>query len=269
MKPSTSLSTCFVLFSFAVSFSAFGNEAKTIVDKLIDSRINLFESVSVRMRLLKADGTEREEPRLFSVSTYSPTRDVLKSLIIIKDPASLRNAKILTVASDGDKGQWLYLPSSKKVTRLNADSGDDSVFDSDLSFSDLKGENFDDFEYSMGDDRYIQYAQKECGEPAYSIIAKSKNKKSASICRSRVLSISKSKLTVCDVACFNSAGKPIKKIQNLEFIQKNKRWRPARTVVTSYNNSRKVISKTELNYFDWKFSGKGNDSIFSPDALGR
>lgn len=239
--------------------------AEAIIDRVTDRKGSQAEEVQVTMKIQNGNGTPREANRVFKMSALYSANNDFKTLIQFLVPAGLKNAKILTIKEGDSTGQWVYLPSAKRVSRINSDEDMEGILDSDLSYSDLKAESNEDYNYSLNSGSYQDYADKACKEPAYSVTAVPKSGRGSSYAK-RVLSISKSKDTVCSLLIYNSAGKVIKNIQNQNFRNYDGLWRPSESTLATHKGD-KIISKTVLNYANWKIKAKLNKNLFSVNTL--
>jgi outer membrane lipoprotein-sorting protein len=240
--------------------------AKAIIDKVVAHPAEQAETVSVSMDVLNGDNTEREPRRTLTIQGIYRDDQNSKALITFESPHGIKGTKILTVKSDDETGQWIYLPALKKATRINSDQDVEGVLDSDLSYSDIKGESTEEYQYQLNAAKMEEYAGSICHEPAFSISALPK-KKGSSTYSKRLLSISKSKYAICAVALYDNSGKLVKSVENLEFKNVSGSWRPGRSLISTLTAPTKASSKTILKYSDWKVGVKLNSKIFSVNSL--
>ncbi|MGZ3688981.1 MAG: outer membrane lipoprotein-sorting protein [Bdellovibrionota bacterium] len=260
------------MFGFLLAFQAFAasptpDEARGVIQQLIDQTQASKEEFRVTMKLLDAAGHERAPKRIFTTLSDSADKEHLKMLFTFQEPPNVKGTKILTIKAGDDSGQWIYLPSAKRVTRINSSDDDSDVLDSDLSYADIKGESLDDFDYRMSNEQFLKYAERECGGQAWAVAALPKKSGAYS---KRILSIDRTKLVLCGVVFYDKSGKIIKTISNKEFRQVGgSHWRPAMSVVTTLGPGGKATGKTEMTYYGWKFGIPIEETQFSPSNLGQ
>jgi hypothetical protein len=263
---------CLVWLSLAglassASFAAAKAEtADRIIDRVTHHPGVRTEQVDVTMRILGPDGNAREEERAFRIQgRYSADGKDSDALIQFTSPRGIQGTKILTLKKGDTTGQWIYLPALKKTSRINSDEDVEGVLDSDLSYSDLKGESTEDYRYTLNGGKFEQFADATCREPAYSVSAVSK--KGGGVYSKRTLSISKSKYVICGVVLYDSAGKLVKNVENSGFVKVGDSWRPSKSTISSLKSASQISSKTVLVYTGWRSGLKFGSDLFSVNAL--
>jgi hypothetical protein len=242
--------------------------ADQIIDKVTYSAGVRTEQVDVAMQIFGPDAKPREEDRTFRIQgRYSPNGGDSEALIQFLSPRGIKGTKILTIKKGGTTGQWIYLPAFKKVSRINSEEDVEGILDSDLSYSDIKGESTTDYKYTLNSGKLEEYAKAVCREPAYSVSAVSREGGDSSPYGKRTLSISKSRYFVCGVVLYDKAGKLVKNVENTGFVKVGDSWRPGRTVISSLKSASQVSSKTTLTYSGWKSGVKLGNDLFTVNAL--
>lgn len=265
-----SLILTLIALNSSISFAAPVTEtvitAEQIIDRVIDRKNSRSEQVQVTMKVLTPSGKPREADRTFRMqASYSKSND-FKALLTFLLPIGIKSTKVLTVQEKGTTSQWIYLPSAKRVSRVNSDDDVDGVLDSDLSFSDLKSETNEDYNYTLNAGALEEYSAKMCAEPAYSITAESKVPGSSSYSK-RVLSISKAKFVICGIAVYDKDKKIVKNILNQNFSNIQNMWRPLLTTISSFKDGKTLSSRTLLQYAGWKVNARLDPGIFSVNNL--
>lgn len=240
--------------------------ADEIIDKMLLQVETQTEQVQVNMKLLNAKGVSREADRTFRMQAIHSKNHDFKALLTFLLPVGIKNTKVLTIKTGETTSQWIYLPSAKRVSRINSDEDVEGVLDSDLAYSDLKAESKEEFRYSLNSQKFGEYAEKVCGEPAYSVMAVAKEGHHSSYDK-RILGISKQKFIVCSVLVYDKQNRMIKTILNQNFQNVGGNWRPSLTTISSFKDGTTLSSKTVLNYSGWKTKVSLDPALFSVNNL--
>ena len=220
--------------AFALSGIAQGQSvkstAKDVIDRLIEANHVKSEQVTVAMKLYDGKGKQREATRrLRAYYSNEKAKGESKALFVFEAPNSLQGTKILTLQSDAETGQWVYLSSLKKVTRITSGNESENILDSDLSYEDLQGESHHQYEYKfLEGEQTTKIANESCNESAYAILASSREKKSK-LYGQRILFISQSKPVLCRIDFYGQgtgAKRRVKSIVNSGYVQDANYWRP-------------------------------------------
>lgn len=250
----------------AVPVSRAGDEAaEAIIHKLAEKTTGDNEQVYVSMRVQNPDGSDRDPERQFMIQAAYANQNEGKSLVTFMAPRGVKGTKVLTVRDKSGTGQWVYLPGAKRVARINSEQDAESVLDSDVSFSDLKEESTEEFDYTFASGPTADYSSKLCKEPAYAINAVPKKKNTGFA--KRVLSISKANFVVCGVMVYDGKGKLVKNLQVSEFTPLGAKMRPAKLIAASHKSATEVISRTVLSYTGWKGGVHFDPSTFAVSSL--
>ncbi len=260
-----------VFFSFNV-FSQDKTKKKSsnawdLVVKVAGANRLVNEESEVTMKLMRADGEVRAPKRKLNIFISNPKEGETRTLLEILAPKDLRGSRFLTIESPKASGQWVYLLSTKKVERLTAGNDYEKVFDSDLSYSDLKGEdNGSNVYVYVFRDEWLSAAKKTCGEDVDLVLSLPK-RKSKSPYKKRVLAISKKRPIVCRIDLLNMKDELLKSIESFEYKNRHGVWRPTRVLVTSYEVKDRPISKTEILFLKRKVDVKFDNKMFTPGQL--
>ncbi len=125
----------------------------------------------MQMILINAHGDEVKRSMLGKVQEREGKGD--QSMFIFKTPADVKGTKMLTwVNKTGSDDQWLFLPSLKRVKRINSSNKKGSFMGSEFSYEDLSAQEVEKFTY-----KYIK--EDKVGDRAVHVIERfPKEKKS-------------------------------------------------------------------------------------------
>ncbi len=242
-------------------------DAQKVIDDVTNANQIKNEETEVIMKIFDAKGEERTQTRKLTIYYSSPKKNENRTLLNISAPGNLKGTKILTLESENETGQWIYLSSFKKVNRITSSNDSDGVLDSDLSYSDLKMESNSKFIYQfVTEGEYVAKAQKACEEDAYAIVSIPR-KKSSNPYKKRILSISKKRPIICRVDLLGMRDRLLKTIENSGYENQSGAWRPKKVLISSYKPNGSVASKTEIVFMKRKADEKIEESIFSPASL--
>jgi hypothetical protein len=115
------------------------------------ARRNQTKSEESRVKVTLIDPSGKEKEREIQVLSVRDQAGLAKVLIKFLSPADIRNTGLLTWEQAGDKDddQWLYLPATKKATRIASSSKKGSFMQTDLAFEDLRPEDLDAHTYNL------------------------------------------------------------------------------------------------------------------------
>lgn len=136
-------------FQFSVSAKTSqqkGEEIAKKMEKANDGYIG--EESEMEMILISAQGDRVE--RLMKGKVMEVKGDGDKSISIFLNPKDVKGTKMLTWSHKvKDDDQWLYLPSLKRVKRINSSSKSSSFMGSEFSFEDLGSQEREKFDYNL------------------------------------------------------------------------------------------------------------------------
>ncbi len=102
----------------------------------------------MKMLLINAHGDEVERSMLGKVKERKNKGD--QSMFVFKSPADVKGTKMLTWTSKkGPDDQWLYLPTLKRVKRINSSNKKGSFMGSEFSYEDLSSQEVEKFTYKF------------------------------------------------------------------------------------------------------------------------
>lgn len=125
-----------------------------------------------------------------------------RSLMNFQKPADVKGTKLLTWAHENkNDDQWLYLPSLRRVKRINSRTRGSSFMGSEFSFEDLGGQSIDKYTFTFITDSSIN------GHKVWEVKRVSKEKSSYS---KVILFVSKKYLSAIKVQYYNKRNELLK-----------------------------------------------------------
>ena len=165
-----------------------------------------------------------------------------KILIKFNEPSEIKNTRLLTLANkDRNDDQFFYLPVLKKIRRMSANNEKDRFVGSDLTFGDLKVEQFDLFNYKLLKEEKID------GKACYVIVATPKEEKTVQNTgyKKRIFWISKDNLVDLKREYYDMHDKLIKIFKNdniLKFESKETtKYRPKTITIENVQENHKTV----------------------------
>ncbi len=124
-----------------------GREIAEKMDKA--NRGFIGEESTTNLILIDANGTKitREMDGL-----SKEEKDVTKSLLEFQKPADVKGTKLLTWSFEEegkDDNQWLYLPSIRRVKKINSKTRGSSFMGSEFSYADLTSQAIEKYNYKF------------------------------------------------------------------------------------------------------------------------
>jgi hypothetical protein len=139
------------LAAFALALAAPAAAQTGIEIMKEQARRHQTQSEESRVKVTRVDPSGKEEEREIQVLSMRDQAGLAKVLIKFLSPAAIRNTGLLTWEQPGDKDddQWLYLPATRKATRIASASKKGSFMQTDLAYEDLRPENLDSHTYNL------------------------------------------------------------------------------------------------------------------------
>jgi outer membrane lipoprotein-sorting protein len=238
-------------------------DPRAILQAAFDAQARAQSSSRMKMSIRDQAGT-RERMMAVRTKRYPDAR---KTLIVIEQPADVRNTGFLTIdyqsASKNDE-QWLYLPKLHRVTRVPSSGKADSFVGSDFSISDLSPKNADGYEVKM-----VEESVTAGDETCWLIEATPRNrvaKEETGYERTQVW-VSKSKLLPIQLKAWLVGGKKIKYFKAADIRKDGDGWTAHRMQMRTLEGSN-VASETLLEVLSVDSEGKDiKDSDFTQQRL--
>lgn len=145
--------TFFLLLIF--SFSAFfaiaqdtsSERARQIFEE-VDNRRDKITYEKALMQMIIYDSKGRSRNR--EIQSYASDKgDTEKTLLVFKEPASVRGTAFLTLSKGTDEVQKLYLPALSRIQTITASQKGDRFMGSDFTYEDLGNQNPDEYDFEL------------------------------------------------------------------------------------------------------------------------
>lgn len=218
-----------------------------------------------RMKMVIKEGSSTKERSMTSRSLRQS--DGRKSLLLIEDPADVRNTGFLSFdyTSKSDE-QWLYLPKVKRVARVPNSGKSDPFVGSDFSYSDLSQQNPSDYTFKIlaqsakvGDDDCWQIEGTPTSETVRDETGYTKTE----------LWVSKTKLIVVQLKATLVKDGKTKYLKSTDIRQVDGVWSPFHMQMRTVQGS-KLISETQLDVLSLKNdTAEVSDRDFTQERLSR
>ncbi len=240
--------TLIILLSFnAHSSQKKGQEIAQKMDKANEGFVG--ERAETDLILIDANGTmiTRE-----MAGMSKEEKDVTKSLLTFEKPADVKGTKLLTWSFEEegkDDNQWLYLPSIRRVKKINSKTRGSSFMGSEFSYEDLTSQPIEKYHYNFIKDSKLN------GEDIW--ILDRTAKKSGSY-KKVTLYVSKSKLSVVKSDYYNRRGELLKvaTFKSFKTFKVNGKtfYRPSEIEMANKLNKKKSIFKWKTRNLGVKLS---------------
>ncbi|WP_018250092.1 outer membrane lipoprotein-sorting protein [Orenia marismortui] len=122
-----------------VGANAFAISGKEVMQSAKDRDTGNTMHALMGMDLVDDNGEVK--PRTIEVwgITYNQEKDLSKSIMEFKSPASVKETRFLQVENDDrDDDKWIYLPALGRVRRISSSEGDSSFMGSDFTYDDME-----------------------------------------------------------------------------------------------------------------------------------
>ena len=120
------------------------------IAKKIEKANNGFRYEKARVRLVIESPSGGKVVREIDIKTQEKKGDGDRSLIEAVKPADAKGIKLLTWSHKvGSDDQWLYLPSLRRVKRLNKGTRTGSFMGSEFSFEDIGSKEIEKYKFKF------------------------------------------------------------------------------------------------------------------------
>ena len=139
----------FICLSLTIATASASLSARQIMEKHEDARKFTDQSASAQLTTKTSDGgSKQKEFRWWRKLQGNKTH--FSTLTRFQKPAEVKNEAILFLENTGAKNDiFLYLPSFKKIRRVESQQQSGSFMNSDLSYSDMATPHVDDYNYKL------------------------------------------------------------------------------------------------------------------------
>lgn len=247
----------FFILIINLSISASLEEGWKIA-KQMDASNDGYVGESSTMKLVLIDATGRQiEREMLGESLEKTNMD--QTLMNFVKPLDVKGTKLLTWSKEvGDDEQWLYLPSLKRVKKINSQTKGSSFMGSEFSFEDLGGQSIEKYTF------FLKGSTKIENQDVWILERKAKESSSYS---KVVLYVSKKYMSALKSEYYNKRNELLKVANFSGFtkytVGKKEIYRPGKIEMNNIQNKKKSI-------FSWenrKIGIKIPDSHFTQDAL--
>lgn len=126
------------------------------IAKKMDAANSGYVGETSLMKLTLVDPSGKEIIREMEGNS-SESKSVDKTIMNFKKPADVKGTKLLTWAhKEKDDDQWLYLPSLRRVKRINSRSKGSSFMGSEFSFEDLGSQSIEKYTYNLKGEKTVE-----------------------------------------------------------------------------------------------------------------
>lgn len=253
------------LSQHAAGLDANSTDPRAILKAALDAQVAARSTSRLKMSIQDRSGARE---RLLSV--WSQRADAArKTLILIEQPAELRNTGFLSVdyrANGQADEQWLYMPKLHRVSRVPPGGKANAFVGSDFSIFDLSQQDPDNYEVAMVD------ANAKVGDEAcWSIEGRPRSDgvRRDSGYEKTQFWISKSKLAVLQMKATLAGGKRAKYFKATDVRNKNGTWTPHRLQMRTLEGE-SVVSETTVDVLAVDNDAKAvSDDDFTQQRLER
>jgi outer membrane lipoprotein-sorting protein len=139
----------YFLFSFLFSNLAFAMTAKEIMEKSENAKIT--KDLSSKAKIVTGGGGKPERVKEFDWWRKLSADGIhFKILTKFLSPAEVKNEGILFLEGKGDQTEILiYLPSYKKIRRVETGQQSGSFMGSEFSYADITNQHTEDYDYKL------------------------------------------------------------------------------------------------------------------------
>ena len=129
---------------------AFGNVTGLELARKVSAANDGFISETSSMKMILVDAHGNKISRKMSGKTLEINGDGDRGLMEFLTPADVRGTKMLTWSHlKGNDDQWLYMPSIRRVKRINSRSKSSSFMGSEFSYEDLTSQEVEKYTYKL------------------------------------------------------------------------------------------------------------------------
>ncbi|MFG1483037.1 outer membrane lipoprotein-sorting protein [Halobacteriovorax sp. HFRX-2_2] len=227
------------LLLMLLTLSVFANDKGLEIARKMDqaNKGYIGDTSTMELVLVDSSGVEIIREMLGASGEFD---GVDKSLMEFKKPLDVKGTKLLTWTwkNEKDDDQWLYLPSLKRVKKINSRSKGSSFMGSEFSFEDIGGQTIEKYNY-----KYLK-DDKVAGQKVWVLERVAKAKSSYS---KVVLYVSQKYLAPVKSEYYNKRNEHIKTSTMDDFksytVGKRKMWRANKILMLNLNNKKQSIFK--------------------------
>jgi len=262
LKTLHSFENAIFLLMFGLAFIAFagaqtaGQSGYDIMKKANDKPTGNDITANVLMKITSKTGSIKT--REFIMYQLKQKDGSTSILIKFLQPADVKDTSFLTVESgNGEKSQYIYLPSLKKVTRIAASDRNKPFMGSDLTYDDFGSRKLEDYSFNLlGEETFD-------GRACWKVESISKDTIQST---SKIISlVDKESLIVMKADFYDKAGVLYKQM----VVHKTDRISGYWTMLELDMKNLSTGSSTNLTFNAVKYNSGLSASMFSKDGLGK
>ncbi len=239
---------------FALSGALSGRE---IMEKVKETTSPKTAHSAIELIIVEKSGIEKK--RTLEMWTIKDSHGLNRSLIIFRQPASVKNTRFLIIQNKNKSDdQYIYLPALRRVRRIAASARNKSFMGTEFSYEDMSTRDIDDDTHKLlREERYNGY---DC----YVVESIPKNMDNYHYSKT-IHWIAQKMWVVMKIEMYDTKGK-LKKILTLENFKKiNGYWNPQKTIMKNVQTGRATLLKNLKTEYDKKFP----ETLFSVQYLKR
>ncbi len=253
----TLVSTLLLTLGVAVSGAVLAEDRGLEIAKAQDARNNGFRDNVSDMTMTLRNATGNETVRNLRAYTLEVANDGDKTKLVFDRPADIKGTAMLTY-SHGLQGddQWLFLPATKRVKRLNSQNRSGPFLGSEFAYEDLSAPVVEKFSY-----KYLR--DEKCGELNCHVIERTPLYENSGYTK-QITWIDAKELRTMKTEFYDRKHSLMKTLQNSAFkLFEEKYWRAEKSVMINLQTGK----STELLTSNTKFGIGLAVKDFEPAAL--
>jgi negative regulator of sigma E activity len=245
-----------LLFAFNVSAQEAEKKGLEIAKQMQKANENYVgESAITELTLINAQG--QQVKREMNYKAMEVKDKGTRSLITFISPSDVRGTKLLTWThkSDQQDDQWLYLPSFKRVKRINAQSKSGSFMGSEFTFEDLGSQEIEKYDFT-----WLKDEKQE--EQEFNVLQRISKDKFSGYGK-QILWVDKATMLALKIEYYDKKGDLLKTAHLSEKTKIKNWWRTNKIEISNHQNGKKSI-------FTWKnreLGEKFNEADFKTNRL--
>ena len=218
-----------------------------------------FIDSTVDMEMVLIDSREKQSTRILRAKTLEVYYDNIaeKRLLIFDDPRDVKGTVILTVTHKlQSDDQWLYLPSVKRVKRINSNNKTGPFMGSEFSYEDLGSFEIEKYKY-----RFIE--EQQCEDYTCFVVERFPLDEYSGYTR-QIVWIDSQEYRLLKVEFYDRKNELLKTLNFTGYQKYNDRfWRADSMIMDNIQNNKKTI----LNWSNYKFGVSVNKNEFQSNRL--
>lgn len=231
-------------------------KAKTIMQK-VEANASGFKDMQDKLKMVVTSQEGSKSEREMQIKALAETDGGSRSMTLFTKPKRDAGVGLLNISDkDGNEGQWVFLPSSKKIKKITSSSKSSYFWGSDFTYEDLS--NGVGYQYKF-------VGEQACGDKKCYVIDRFPGKFESAYAKTTSL-IETDRYLPLQATFYDDKNQIIKTLTFKNYIQhQNKYWKPES--IEMVNSS--AGSKTELTSLEIKFDQGLNANAFSEQGLER